>query len=76
MKFNVIFADPPYELKNLTEIPDLIFKYDLLEKEGIFILEHSAKNKFDTHPCFSFHRNYGNVNFSFFMLPDKETVNS
>ena len=65
-KFDVIFADPPYELKNLTEIPDLIFKYDLLKENGILILEHSAKNKFETHPRFNFHRNYGNVNFSFF----------
>lgn len=73
-KFDVIFADPPYDLKSLSEIPDLIFKYDLLKKDGIFILEHSAKNKFDTHPCFNFHRNYGNVNFSFFELPVKEEI--
>lgn len=76
MKFDVIFADPPYDLKNLTEIPDLIFRYGLLEEGGLFILEHSAKNKFDTHPFFSFHRNYGNVNFTFFESPDKVAINS
>ena len=66
MKFDVIFADPPYELPNLTEIPDLIFKNNLLKEDGLFILEHSAKNNFEKHPNFSHHRHYGNVNFSFF----------
>jgi 16S rRNA (guanine966-N2)-methyltransferase len=66
MKFDLIFADPPYELEQLTKIPDIIFSKDLLENEGLFILEHGSKNKFDSHPNFVFHRNYGNVNFSFF----------
>lgn len=65
-KFDVIFADPPYELERLPEMPDLIFKYQLLKPDGLFVLEHSAKNKFENHPNFSSHRNYGNVNFSFF----------
>lgn len=73
-KFDVIFADPPYDLKNLTELPDLIFQYELLKKDGIFILEHSAKNKFDAHPHFNFHRNYGNVNFSFFEQQVKKEI--
>lgn len=65
-KFDVIFADPPYELDKLPEIPDLIFKYNLLKPDGIFVLEHSAKQNFHIHPNFIDHRNYGNVNFSFF----------
>ncbi len=66
-KFDVIFADPPYELNQLIEIPDLIFKKELLKSEGILILEHSAKDDFSAHPKFESHRNYGNVNFSFFI---------
>lgn len=65
-KFDMIFADPPYELKQLKEIPDLIFSKDLLKEDGIFVLEHSSKDSFNTHPHFENHRNYGNVNFSFF----------
>lgn len=65
-RFDVIFTDPPYELQTLSDIPDLIFKNQLLKSEGIFILEHSAKNHFENHPNFSHHRNYGNVNFTFF----------
>ena len=65
-KFDVIFADPPYDMEQFTIIPDLIFQYDLLEEDGIFILEHSIKQQFDNHPHFSSHRKYGNVHFSFF----------
>lgn len=65
-KFDVIFADPPYELEDLIKVPDLIFQYELLDEDGIFILEHSDKHQFDTHPHFSSHRHYGNVHFSFF----------
>lgn len=65
-RFDVVFADPPYELERLPEIPDLIFQQQILKENGLLILEHSAKNSFETHPHFSFHRNYGNVNFSFF----------
>ena len=68
MKFDVIFADPPYDLQQLPLLPDLIFKHDLLKPEGLFILEHSDKNNFENHPNFLEHRHYGNVNFSFFKM--------
>ena len=68
MKFDLIFADPPYDLDSLAGIPDLIFGYGLLKDGGLLVMEHSAKNNFSEHPNFSFHRNYGNVHFSFFEL--------
>ncbi len=71
IKFDVIFADPPYELPQINEIPGLIFKYELLKPDGLFVLEHSAKNNFADHRYFSSHRHYGNVNFSFFQMDDK-----
>lgn len=66
LQFDMIFADPPYELNKLQEIPDLIFKNHLLKSDGLFVLEHSSKNDFSEHPNFSEHRHYGNVNFTFF----------
>ncbi|ADQ79624.1 methyltransferase [Paludibacter propionicigenes WB4] len=65
-QFDMIFADPPYELNRIEEIPDLIFSHNLLKEDGLFVLEHSAKTIFTNHPNFVDHRNYGNVNFSFF----------
>jgi 16S rRNA (guanine(966)-N(2))-methyltransferase RsmD len=69
-QFDMIFADPPYELDKLAQIPDLIFAKKLLKPDGLFVLEHSANNKFENHPNFVDHRNYGNVNFSFFEVKE------
>jgi 16S rRNA (guanine966-N2)-methyltransferase len=66
-QYNIIFADPPYELKRLSEIPDLILNGNLLPAEGLLILEHGRTNDFSLHPCFSELRTYGSVHFSFFM---------
>lgn len=65
-KFDFIFADPPYELKELCTLPDLIFEYELLKEDGIFVLEHGKTDNFEAHPHFTERRIYGSVNFSFF----------
>ncbi len=64
--FDFIFADPPYELKELETLPDLIFEHGLLKEGGLFVLEHGKKDNFETHPHFVERRIYGSVNFSFF----------
>lgn len=66
-QFNIIFADPPYELKRLAEIPDLILNSNLLTDEGLLVLEHGKTNNFSAHPCFRELRTYGSVHFSFFV---------
>lgn len=65
-KFDFIFADPPYALERLSEIPDLIFKHNMLKDNGLFVLEHGKDLSFESHPNFLEHRYYGSVNFSFF----------
>jgi 16S rRNA (guanine966-N2)-methyltransferase len=65
-KFNIIFADPPYNLKNLQEIPALVLSHQLLLPEGWFIMEHGKGNNFKNHPQFFDERHYGSVHFSFF----------
>lgn len=65
-RYDVIFADPPYMLRELSEIPDLVTNAGILDEHGIFILEHSKKQNFAQHPCFVDHRAYGSVNFSLF----------
>lgn len=65
-KFDIIFADPPYALEALSQLPDLIFEHNLLTEDGIFILEHPREYQFEEHPYFWQHRNYGKVNFTFF----------
>lgn len=49
-KFDIIFMDPPYREahKDCCEIVDLINGYDLLEDDGIVIVEHSSDLPFVT----------------------------
>lgn len=65
-QFDLIFADPPYQLETLPTIPDLIFEHNLLSFNGIFILEHGKKHDFSQHPNAIDHRVYGSVNFTLF----------
>jgi 16S rRNA (guanine(966)-N(2))-methyltransferase RsmD len=64
--FGIIFADPPYDLENMGEMPDLVMGSGLLEPRGLFILEHGSSWNFEGHPLFEQKRQYGSVNFSFF----------
>ncbi|HOT88072.1 MAG TPA: RsmD family RNA methyltransferase [Bacteroidales bacterium] len=72
VQYDLIFADPPYDLKDIQTIPHLIFNKGLLKENGLFIIEHPQECDFSTFPFFSEHRNYGKVNFSFFMNKTKE----
>jgi 16S rRNA (guanine(966)-N(2))-methyltransferase RsmD len=65
-QFDFIFADPPYALKELPTIPDLIFEKQLLSDGGVFVFEHGKDHDFTAHPHFVEHRAYGSVNFSIF----------
>ena len=65
-QYDLIFADPPYALKELDTLPDIIFEKQLLKEDGIFVLEHGKDHDFSGHPHFKEHRQYGSVNFSIF----------
>ena len=65
-QFDFVFADPPCALKELPQIPDMIFAKDILAPNGIFVFEHGKDNDFSIHPRFVEHRCYGSVNFSIF----------
>lgn len=64
--FDIVFADPPYALERLAELPDLVFAHGLLVPDGLFVLEHGKDNDFSAHPHFMQMRVYGSVHFSFF----------
>lgn len=66
LKFDFIFADPPYALDRLQEIPHLVMERNLLNDGGVFVFEHGKKNDFSQLPWFVEHRAYGSVNFSIF----------
>lgn len=73
--FNLIFADPPYNLPTLENIPPAILSGNLLAENGIFIMEHSGKSDFSALPYFWQRRIYGSVNFSIF-IKEVEKINA
>jgi 16S rRNA (guanine966-N2)-methyltransferase len=66
VKYDIVFADPPYTLEWLDKIPDLVTVSGVLKDDGFLILEHPRNLSFSDHKLFFEHRNYGGVNFSFF----------
>ncbi len=70
-KFDIIFADPPYDMPGFAEIPGKILGSGLVKPGTIVIIEHSKKHDFSSLPHFTDHRAYGSVNFSIFEInPD------
>jgi len=65
-KYDIVFADPPYDLEWLNNLPDLVIGSNVLKNDAFFILEHPRSMDFKNHILFFEHRNYGSVNFSFF----------
>jgi 16S rRNA (guanine966-N2)-methyltransferase len=65
---DIIFADPPYALSNLKELPLIIIKSKLVKPGGLLILEHGKEHSFEEIPQFDEVRTYGNVNFSIFQF--------
>lgn len=64
--FDIIFADPPYDLEKAESLPDMILPSELLNPDGWFIFEHSKNLDYSNNPnCFD-QRAYGSVHFSFF----------
>ena len=70
-QYDFIFADPPYALKELPQIPDIIFERQLLKEEGLFVFEHGKDYDFSAHPHFLEHRSYGSVNFTLFTAKER-----
>ncbi|MDL2262116.1 16S rRNA (guanine(966)-N(2))-methyltransferase RsmD [Bacteroidales bacterium OttesenSCG-928-I21] len=65
-KFDIVFADPPYDFENIESIYDTVIENKLLSDTSLFIIEHSEKNDFSSFLHFMMLKKYGSVHFSFF----------
>jgi len=72
-KFGVIFADPPYLCGFAQKVINSVVKYDLLEKDGVLVLEHHKKETF-TYPeeklFYVKAKRFGDTMVSFFLKKD------
>jgi len=69
-QYDVIFADPPYDLNQIPEIPKIIFEKNLLLPGGLLIVEHQSLQNLSNHPAFVEQRKYGHSSFSFFQTAE------
>ncbi|MCF8230821.1 MAG: 16S rRNA (guanine(966)-N(2))-methyltransferase RsmD [Bacteroidales bacterium] len=64
--FDVIFADPPYDMERIKSIPELIFSHNLLKEDGWLMIEHSRQLAFSDMIYFDEERKYGRTRISVF----------
>ena len=73
LAFDIVFADPPYNLKEAALLPNLIFDGNWLSQNGFLIIEHPREMDYSKHLSFVEVRNYGKVHFSFFRNTEETT---
>lgn len=71
-RFDIVFADPPYDMENIENLPDAVLNSAILKADGWLVVEHSRRIDFSEHPHFFDHRKYGKVNFTFFQRKTNE----
>lgn len=67
--FDLIFADPPYHLAQIPQIPDLVFTHKRLNAQGMLIIEHPSMMRMPQQDGYLETRKYGNSSFSFYQHP-------
>lgn len=65
-QYDVVFADPPYDLNKIPEIPKIAFERNILLPGALLIVEHQSMQNISQHPAFVEQRKYGHSSFSFF----------
>ncbi len=64
--FDIVFADPPYDLEGIPDIPTKVLDAQIVKPDGWLVVEHGENINFSDHPSFVEKRRYGKVHFSFF----------
>lgn len=68
--YDVVWADPPYDMPGFADIPGLILGSALVKPGTLVIIEHNKSHDFSSLPGFREHRAYGSVNFSIFVVEE------
>lgn len=64
--YSLVFADPPYALDRIPEIPELVLNKNILYHGAWLVLEHPGIHDFSESRFFLKKRKYGGVSFSIF----------
>lgn len=71
-EFDFVFADPPYKLSEIAELPRMILTSGRLSPGAVVVVEHPASYSFSDVPYFVEQRVYGSVNFSIFVFTPEQ----
>ena len=71
-QYDLVFADPPYDLNKIPEIPKIIFDKQMVKPGGLLIVEHQSLQNLSNHPAYVEQRKYGHSSFSFFKASDQQ----
>lgn len=67
-KYDLIFADPPYDIDRLPQLAHLVFEQNLLQEDGLLVIEHPSTRQMQPHPFWDETRKYGISSFSFYRI--------
>ncbi len=73
-QFDLVFADPPFDLPQLTKLPEAVLSGSLLVPGGWFILEHGERTDVSEASHYIETRKYGHVHFSLFQTPKPSSL--
>lgn len=75
-KFDIIFADPPYNRNLVSATLTLLNHYKMIDEDGMIVVQHSIKESFDDastdHIEMTDQRKYGENALTFFKWREKD----
>lgn len=71
--YDVIYADPPYDMDDIGRIHEYVFENNLLNDGGWLIIEHSKRDNFSELPYHADSRKYGRTILSVFKYSKDST---
>lgn len=66
LTFDLIFMDPPYGMDGQEDLIQAIISGNLLDNEGLLVVEHMTQRDFSSQQGFMRTRKYGSSSLSFF----------
>lgn len=64
--FDIIFADPPFDMAGIKDLPETVLSSGVLSADGWLVVEHPPDAGFERHHSFISRRKYSKVHFSIF----------
>lgn len=77
-RYDLVFADPPYEYDETATIPLVVFQDKILKKHGYLLIEHASKLKFSSTSLYRAgpSKKFGRTVVTFFHHPRAEETSS